>query len=243
VAYLVRDGKLIDEGGATGVDRPFYPRSAIGFAAGGRTMLLVTIDGRSATTTGLTRTIDFAKLLQDLGAVDAMHLDGGGSATLVARPPGAAPAVVNDPSDGREGVEAGPRQGVERAVPNGVGVFYDPSARPVTAPEPSERRVGARFTAGFTAARPSAVAARRLRLALFASRRARLTVEIRRAGRRVGSFVRRVGPGTTVALYRRPRGALRPGSYALRASARAVAGGATATDRATLRIRRRLVTP
>lgn len=242
VAYLVRDGKLIDEGEATGVDRPVYPRSAVGFAAGGRTMLLVTIDGRSATTTGLTRTIDFAKLLQDLGAVDAMHLDGGGSATLVARPGGAAPVVVNDPSDGREGVEAGPRQGVERAVPNGVGVFYDPTGKTAAtapAPAPPVRRVGARFTAGFTAARPSVVAARRVRLALFASRRARLTVEIRRGGRRLGRFVRRAGPGTTVALYRRPGRSLPPGSYSLRLTAR-TAAGETASDRATLRVRRRL---
>lgn len=121
VSYLVRDGALVDAGAADGVDRPFYPRSGIGFSEDGRTMFLVLVDGRQATSTGFSRTLDFAKLMQDTGASDALHLDGGGSATMVVRGPRESQArVVNNPSDGAE-VTGLP--GTERPVPNGVGIF------------------------------------------------------------------------------------------------------------------------
>jgi Phosphodiester glycosidase len=72
------------------------PRTAIGVTATGR-ILLVVIDGRRArwsrgATLGELRTI-----LRDLGAVDALNLDGGGSSEMVVDG-----EVVNRPSDGRE---------------------------------------------------------------------------------------------------------------------------------------------
>jgi Phosphodiester glycosidase len=72
------------------------PRTAIGVTATGR-ILLVVIDGRRAgwsrgATLGELRTI-----LRDLGAVDALNLDGGGSSEMVVEG-----EVVNRPSDGRE---------------------------------------------------------------------------------------------------------------------------------------------
>lgn len=127
VAYLVRDGRVVEDTPKENVNRPFYPRTGIGFAGPDlRTLLLVTVDGRQATSSGINRTNDFAQLMLDLGAVEALHLDGGGSATMVARRPGDGQAgVVNEPSDGAEGVSAGPRDGQERSVPNGIGIFYD----------------------------------------------------------------------------------------------------------------------
>jgi hypothetical protein len=72
------------------------PRTAIGVTATGK-ILLVVIDGRRpgwsrGATLGELRTI-----LRDLGAVDAMNLDGGGSSEMVVKG-----KVVNRPSDGHE---------------------------------------------------------------------------------------------------------------------------------------------
>jgi hypothetical protein len=72
------------------------PRTAIGITATGK-ILLVVIDGRQSrwsrgATLGELRTI-----LRDLGAVDALNLDGGGSSEMVVKG-----EVVNRPSDGRE---------------------------------------------------------------------------------------------------------------------------------------------
>lgn len=129
--FLVRDGVIV----APDQLNPFYPRAAVGFGVGGRTMVLVTIDGRQGRSTGLTETRDFAQLVRDVGAVDALHLDGGGSTTMVLRRPGQSSAqVVNSPSDGAEVTGIG---GIERPVPNGVGIFVDPGPAPVVPEVPA----------------------------------------------------------------------------------------------------------
>lgn len=72
------------------------PRTAVGVTPGGK-WLLVTVDGRdSGRSVGLTLT-ELAGLMKELGAVDALNLDGGGSTTIYARG-----AVLNRPSDGSE---------------------------------------------------------------------------------------------------------------------------------------------
>lgn len=87
-------------------------RTAVGIADGGRRLLLLALDGAPAYRPGLT-IAEVAAVMRGLGSVDAFSLDGGGSSTLVAREPGAARVSVrNHPSDG-----------VERPVPNGIGVF------------------------------------------------------------------------------------------------------------------------
>jgi exopolysaccharide biosynthesis protein len=104
---LVKDGQALANG-----DPSNAPRTAIGFKDGGKTMLLVTADGRQATVPGPTLT-QWGQILQGLGAQTAMNLDGGGSTTMVARPLGATNvALRNTPSDGNE-----------RKDPNGVGLF------------------------------------------------------------------------------------------------------------------------
>lgn len=90
-------------------------RTAAGIGAGGRRLLLLALDGGEGYRSGLT-VVEVAELLRDLGAVDGMNLDGGGSSTLVARTGGSAGVrVLNHPSGG-----------VERAVPNGIGLFVAP---------------------------------------------------------------------------------------------------------------------
>lgn len=93
-------------------DRASAVRTAVGIANGGRRLLLLALDGAPQYRTGLT-IAEVASLMRELGSVDAFSLDGGGSSTLVARASGAATVSVrNHPSDG-----------VERPVPNGIGVF------------------------------------------------------------------------------------------------------------------------
>lgn len=104
---LVRDGVPQDIGDVTP-----EPRTAVGFSADGRKMIMLTVDGRQADSHGVTLT-ELGRLMAELGAHDALNLDGGGSSTLVAREPGAAAVQVeNAPSDGSE-----------RPVPNGLAVY------------------------------------------------------------------------------------------------------------------------
>ncbi len=84
-----------------------HPRTAIGWRADGK-LILVTVDGRQPQkSVGLTIE-ELAKLMVELGCVEAMNLDGGGSTTMVIRN-----KVVNRPSD----------QTGERAVSDALLVF------------------------------------------------------------------------------------------------------------------------
>lgn len=75
------------------------PRSAAGTSPDGRRMFLVTVDGRQEHSVGVTLE-EFGRLLHELGADDALNLDGGGSSTLIHRNPGdPAVPIVNSPSD------------------------------------------------------------------------------------------------------------------------------------------------
>ncbi|WP_433013268.1 phosphodiester glycosidase family protein [Kribbella sp. CA-294648] len=105
---LARDGQVP----ADVPDADLAPRTAVGFTDDGRRMVLVTVDGRSTGSRGLTLK-EMGQLMVSLGADDVLNLDGGGSSTMLARSPGeAAPGIVNDPSDGGE-----------RIVPNGLGLL------------------------------------------------------------------------------------------------------------------------
>ncbi|WP_416070832.1 phosphodiester glycosidase family protein [Streptomyces sp. ME08-AFT2] len=88
-------------------------RTAVGVGDGGRRVFLFALDGAGPYRRGLT-IAEVAAALRRLGATEGFSLDGGGSSTLVARPPGAAAGVTvrNHPSDG-----------AERPVANGIGVF------------------------------------------------------------------------------------------------------------------------
>lgn len=70
-----------------------HPRSAVGLSRDGRRMWLFVVDGRSATSVGMTL-VELADALRALGAWDALNFDGGGSTTLVVDG-----RVVNTPSD------------------------------------------------------------------------------------------------------------------------------------------------
>jgi len=70
-----------------------HPRTAIASLADGRALLLVADGRRSPERVGLALE-DLAKLLIELGAVDAINLDGGGSTAMVVKG-----TLVNFPTD------------------------------------------------------------------------------------------------------------------------------------------------
>nr|WP_238355265.1 phosphodiester glycosidase family protein [Kribbella sandramycini] len=105
---LAKDGQVP----ADVPDADLAPRTAIGFDAAGKRMILLTVDGRATGSRGLSLK-EMGQLMIGLGADDALNLDGGGSSTMLARTPGkAAPQVVNATSDGGE-----------RVIPNGLGLL------------------------------------------------------------------------------------------------------------------------
>lgn len=71
------------------------PRTAIGLTKDGRALLLV-VDGRRRTSAGFSL-IELAQFMLELGAVEALNLDGGGSSQMIV-----GSRTVNQPSDGRE---------------------------------------------------------------------------------------------------------------------------------------------
>lgn len=119
---LVRDSVIVpgvDSAGAASF-RGVNPRTAAGYAANGRRLLLVVIDGRQAGYSVGTTTRETAALLRDLGAREAINLDGGGSTAMVIRDWSSNTLrVVNKPSDATG----------ERAVGDALGVLVSCGTR------------------------------------------------------------------------------------------------------------------
>jgi hypothetical protein len=103
-----RPGTLLVENGqdrgATAQVAPTerHPRTAAGVSRDGRTLLLLVVDGRQpGWSIGLTLP-ELARMLLDVGAWNAVNLDGGGSTAMWHREPGgSAGHVINRPSDGQ----------------------------------------------------------------------------------------------------------------------------------------------
>ena len=110
---LIKDGQI-----PSLTDPAEHPRTAVGFSADGRRMLLMTVDGRQVDSRGVTLA-EMAALMKEAGAYNAVNLDGGGSSTLLAREPGQAKGQIeNQPSDG-----------AERPTPNGIGLYAKGSGK------------------------------------------------------------------------------------------------------------------
>jgi len=94
------------------------PRTAVGVSEDGRKVILVTVDGRRATSHGGTLE-EVAQIMIELGAFRAINLDGGGSTTMFIAAEG---GVVNRPS-----------RGWEREVVNHIGVVAPAPVAPPSA--------------------------------------------------------------------------------------------------------------
>lgn len=98
----MRDSAIVatvDTDGAASF-RGVNPRTAAGFSSNRRRLLLVVIDGRQAGYSVGTTIRETAAIMRDLGARDAVNLDGGGSSALVVRDASTGTIrVMNKPSD------------------------------------------------------------------------------------------------------------------------------------------------
>jgi hypothetical protein len=122
---------LVHEGLITAIDdRRMAPRTAVGVESDTGVVLLLVIDGRSTTSRGYTM-VELAGLMTELGADEALNLDGGGSSTMVSKNPQRHIAVMNHPSDG-----------FERRVSNAIEVIYSkpPTASPLEQPDATDTR-------------------------------------------------------------------------------------------------------
>ncbi|GHV81959.1 hypothetical protein AGMMS49991_05170 [Spirochaetia bacterium] len=75
---------------------PRHPRSAAGLSADGSTLYLLLVDGRRPGSIGVTEA-ELGVMLRQLGAVDGLNFDGGGSSALVLRFPDGKVRAVNIP--------------------------------------------------------------------------------------------------------------------------------------------------
>ncbi len=83
-----------------------HPRTAVGFSRDSSTLFILTVDGRSENSGGMTL-VELADMMRRLGAWQAMNFDGGGSTTMIVDG-----ILMNKPSD----------QTGERAVGNALMV-------------------------------------------------------------------------------------------------------------------------
>lgn len=95
-----------------------HPRTAAGLSADGTRLYLAVADGRSDSSVGMTCG-ELGRLMAELGAEDALNLDGGGSTAMWRSDLG----VVNVPSDGEE-----------RTVSNHLAVHADGESAPRSCP-------------------------------------------------------------------------------------------------------------
>ena len=110
--WLVRAGQVrseADDAGCAALCASTHPRTAVGLAGKGRWLLVVLAEGRRPPVTGVTL-VQLSQLMHDLGAMDAINLDGGGSSTLWLQGRAVMARPANEP--------------VERAVANVVSIVY-----------------------------------------------------------------------------------------------------------------------
>lgn len=104
VRQAIGGDKVLIENGAIVSNLPaknYDPTTAIGVKPNGD-VVFYQVDGRSKTSQGAS-SVESARFLYDLGCIQAIELDGGGSSAMIARMPGyRSPGLLNTPSDGKE---------------------------------------------------------------------------------------------------------------------------------------------
>lgn len=110
---LVDNGQMVDYGKSTEGLNGIRARTAIGISQDGQTLYLVTAEGRTSASQGLTLG-NLSLFLSKIGVWKAMNLDGGGSTTMVARPLGEFSTTQTISVEGHA---------AERRVAEGIGVY------------------------------------------------------------------------------------------------------------------------
>jgi exopolysaccharide biosynthesis protein len=95
---ILRNGELTERA-IEKQDTPRHARSAAGLSADSRSLYLIAIDGSRLGNPGATEA-EIALILKQLGAQDALNLDGGGSSALALRFPDGKVRILNTPAHG-----------------------------------------------------------------------------------------------------------------------------------------------
>jgi exopolysaccharide biosynthesis protein len=108
---LINDGKNVAHTGTQYLLQA-HPRTAVGLADHGKTLVLIVADGRRKGEATGYKLDALADLMLAEGCEDAVNLDGGGSSVL----------AIRDPSNGKMKILNHPSDGHERPVANVLGV-------------------------------------------------------------------------------------------------------------------------
>lgn len=95
---ILKDGVTLDTQNALDHLTALNPRTAVGYSADRKSLVLLVVDGRSMGGSAGVVSKVLADIMRYVGCSDAMNFDGGGSSELYTRPFG----VMNKPSDGTE---------------------------------------------------------------------------------------------------------------------------------------------
>jgi hypothetical protein len=112
-ATLVRTAGVVITGLPCRIRYPQPARTAIGFANGGRKLILVVVTDHPGTTMHGLDESQMSKLMVELGAARAYLFDGSGSSEMLARMP----------ATGQLSLRNYPADGAERTMPVGLGIF------------------------------------------------------------------------------------------------------------------------
>lgn len=111
-SVLLQNGNIPDNFSYVENSTSKHPRTAVASSQDGKQLILVTVDGRQSSSIGMTQ-LELAQFMKEIGAWNALNLDGGGSTTMAARPLGEnSVQVMNSPSDG-----------MPRSISTAIGVF------------------------------------------------------------------------------------------------------------------------
>ncbi|MEN0110076.1 MAG: phosphodiester glycosidase family protein [Planctomycetota bacterium] len=95
-----------------------HPRTAVGIADGGKTLILLVVDGRQPGDSEGVTLEELGELFRLLGASDAVNLDGGGTTAMAIEGPSGRATLVNQPIDGKV-------VGRQRVSASHLGVYAD----------------------------------------------------------------------------------------------------------------------
>jgi hypothetical protein len=112
-------GMLVEQGRNVGENDQRHPRTAVGASKDGRYLYMLVIDGRQPSHSIGATTKETADWLLQIGAFNAINLDGGGSSTLVIADEQGNPQVMNRPIHAKI-------PGMERVNGNNLGVSAPP---------------------------------------------------------------------------------------------------------------------
>jgi hypothetical protein len=119
-AMVLKAGQVVSQDAAGAR----HPRSVVGLSQDGNTLWLVAVDGRQEGWSRGASMRELGELMRDLGAYEAINLDGGGSTALVVKDLGTGTfAVANRPS---ESSTEGYPVNHERPVADVIGIVFTP---------------------------------------------------------------------------------------------------------------------